>query len=151
ANRVHVLVWGPVPFLGEGLETDVMLRAVTRHGGVAVLAHPGRKAAYECVTPEWNQHLLGIEVWNRKYDGGAPGAKAAPLLQPQHVPFVGLDFHTRRQMFPLGMALDIEGAVDESSVVSALKARRCAARAFGVALDERGFVRTLPVLEAAEA
>lgn len=151
ANRVHVLVWGAVPFLGEGLETEVVLKAVARHGGVAVLAHPGRKAAYECVTPEWSQHLLGIEVWNRKYDGWAPGANAAPLLQPQQVPFVGLDFHTRRQMFPLGMALQVDGAIDEFTVVSALKARRCAARAFGVALNERGFIRTLPVLEVAEA
>ncbi len=43
ANRVHVLVWGPVPFLGEGLATVEMLRRVKAANGVAVLAHPSRK------------------------------------------------------------------------------------------------------------
>src|ERR1700693_5759438 len=33
-NRVHVLVWGPVPFLGEGLPTGEMLEAVKASNGV---------------------------------------------------------------------------------------------------------------------
>ena len=75
-NRVHVLVWG-VPFLGEGLTTEAVLDAVAHHGGVAVLAHPSRKAAWECFKPEWAQRLLGVEAWNRKYDGWAPSERAA--------------------------------------------------------------------------
>src|SRR5580704_12515074 len=43
ANRVHVLVWGPVPFLGEGLPTGEMLKRVKAANGVAVFAHPSRK------------------------------------------------------------------------------------------------------------
>src|SRR5580704_16965078 len=32
ANRMHVLAWGPVPFLGEGLATSEMLDAVQAAG-----------------------------------------------------------------------------------------------------------------------
>lgn len=149
-NRVHVLVWG-VPFLGEGLRTEELLDAVAARGGVAVFAHPSRRAAWECFSPKWADSLLGIESWNRKYDGWAPGRRASTLLQasPQ-VPFVGLDFHTARQFFPLGMALDVEGPIDEAGVLECLKQRRCAARAFGLPLDERKLHRTLPLLQVAE-
>ncbi|MGA8868104.1 MAG: hypothetical protein WB510_14115, partial [Candidatus Sulfotelmatobacter sp.] len=36
ANRVHVLVWGRVPFLGENLPTGEMLEAVKAADGVAI-------------------------------------------------------------------------------------------------------------------
>jgi predicted metal-dependent phosphoesterase TrpH len=151
ANRVHVLVWGAVPFLGEGLQTEEVLDAVAAHGGVAVLAHPDRKAVWECFRPEWADRLLGIERWNRKYDGWAPSERSADLLTRfSCVPFVGLDFHTQRQMFPLAMALEIGANIDEDAVVNCLKARRCAARAFGLALDDPLFQKRLPVLRLAE-
>lgn len=149
-NRVHVLTWG-APFLGEGLRTEALLAAVAAVDGVAVFAHPSRKAAWECFTPRWAETLLGIEAWNRKYDGWAPGSKAATLLATQtQVPFVGLDFHTARQFFPLGMALDVNGEVSERTLLECLRQRRCAARAFGLPLDQRRFHRTLPLLQAAE-
>ncbi|MGA7907269.1 MAG: hypothetical protein WCA16_07660, partial [Candidatus Sulfotelmatobacter sp.] len=98
ANRVHVLVWGPVPFLGEGLATVEMLRRVKAANGVAVLAHPSRKNAWQAVETEWEDHLLGIEQWNRKYDGWAPSEASVALLEKSGaVPFVGLDFHTEKQ------------------------------------------------------
>lgn len=151
ANRVHVLVWGPVPYLGEGLQTDVVLDAVAHHGGVAVLAHPARHAAWECFKPEWAERLLGIEAWNRKYDGWAPSERGAALLKrAPRVPFVGLDFHTRRQLFPLAMALEIDAKIDDDTVVDCLRERRCTARAFGVPLDRQGFQTTLPLLQVAE-
>jgi hypothetical protein len=150
-NRVHVLVWGPVPFLGEGLATDVLLEEVARHEGLAVLAHPARRKAFELFKPEWAERLLGIEVWNRKYDGWAPSEKVPALVQQaRSVPFVGLDFHSARQLFPLGMALDIDGPINESSVVDCLRNRRCSARVFGGRLDQQRFERTLPVLQMAE-
>jgi hypothetical protein len=151
ANRVHVLVWGPVPFLGEDLTTEAVLEAVTRHGGVAVLAHPGRREAWECVKPAWTEHLLGIEAWNRKYDGWAPGKNAATLLdRATSVPFVGLDFHTRRQMFPLAMSLDVEGELSEDSIIQCLHNRRCAASAFGLPLTGSRLEWGLPLLRMAE-
>jgi predicted metal-dependent phosphoesterase TrpH len=151
ANRVHVLVWGDVAFLGEGLPTGEMLAQVRHAGGLAVLAHPSRKEAWKSFEPNWTDALLGIEVWNRKYDGWAPSADAKALLQATGAAqFVGLDFHTERQFFPLGMSLDISGEVSESAVLDALRGRRCSARAFKFPVNE-GVVRTaIPVLRMVE-
>jgi hypothetical protein len=151
ANRVHVLVWGPVPFLGENLSTSEMLDGVKAANGVAVLAHPSRKNAWQSFTPQWADKLLGIEVWNRKYDGWAP-SETAPALMPQAdaVPFVGLDFHTQRQSFPLAMALDMVGSVTEETVLECLRSRSCAPRAFGAPLSRDLFRKALPALRMAE-
>jgi hypothetical protein len=153
ANRVHVLVWGDVPFLGEGLPTGEMLKAVKACGGIAVLAHPARKKAWQCFDPEWADLLLGIEAWNRKYDGWAPSEVSPALLETADaVPFVGLDFHTQKQLFPLVMALDMESNqnVSEDTVVACFRARHCSARAFGSPLSQDVFRAALPALRMAE-
>jgi hypothetical protein len=150
-NRVHVLVWGPVPFLGENLSTSEMLGKVRSAGGLAVLAHPSRRDAWKTFDPSWAERLLGIEVWNRKYDGWAPSQTAPPLLKATGIiPFVGLDFHTQRQSFPLTMSLDIAGKVTEENVLNCLRAHRCQAHAFGLPLDESHIHRAHPVLNLAE-
>jgi hypothetical protein len=151
ANRVHVLTWGPVPFLGEGLQTTQVLEGVSAAQGVAVLAHPSRKDAWQCFASEWADLLLGVEVWNRKYDGWAP-SQTAPALIPRigAIPFAGLDFHTRRQMFPLGMLLNVETEVSEDTVLDSLRKRRCAAHAFGAPLSRDLFRKALPLMRAAE-
>ena len=136
-NIVHVLVWGPVPFLGEGVPTAELLKKVAAANGVAVLAHPSRKNAWQCFAPEWSKYLLGVEVWNRKTDGWAPSRDAAPLLKGTSlIEFVGLDFHARNQFFPLAMELDVASKVNEDSVLECLRARRCRATAFGGPVHE---------------
>ena len=150
-NRVHVLVWGPVPFLGESLPTGEMLESVRAANGVAVLAHPSRKKAWESFEPYWAERLLGIEVWNRKYDGWAPSETSPALLdRSSAVPFAGLDFHTQRQSFPLFMELDIQNDVTEETVLDCLRSRRCSPRAFGTLLDRNLFRAALPALKIAE-
>jgi len=150
-NRVHVLVWGSVPFLGEGLPTSQMLESVRAATGVAVLAHPSRKKVWENFSPYWAERLLGIEVWNRKYDGWAPSESAPVLLERSSaIPFVGLDFHTQRQSFPLSMALDIDGNITEDGVLDCLRSRRCSPCAFGAPIDQNLFRATLPALKIAE-
>jgi len=150
-NRVHVLVWGAVPFLGENLPTGEMLAKVKSYDGVAVLAHPSRKEVWKSYDPGWDKNLLGIETWNRKYDGWAPSRTAPGLIKNSGaVPFVGLDFHTRRQIFPLTMALDVEGAVTEENVLRCLRSRRCYAQAFGRALNESHIQEQHPILNTAE-
>jgi hypothetical protein len=149
-NQVHVLVWG-VPFLGEGLPTGEMLEAVRAANGVAVLAHPSRRNAWASFEPYWADRLLGIEIWNRKYDGWAPSTTAPVLLRTAAVtPFVGLDFHTRRQSFPLAMALDLQADVTEHEVLQCLRSRRCSARAFGLPIGDNLFRKALPALSLAE-
>jgi hypothetical protein len=151
SNRVHVLVWGDVPFLGESLPTGDMLTAAKAAGGVAVLAHPSRKSAWQCFKPQWAEALLGIEAWNRKYDGWAPSETSPDLLRAARaVAFVGLDFHTERQSFPLFMALDVRGKICENTVLESLRARRCCARVFGAALEQKLFRTAQPALRIAE-
>jgi hypothetical protein len=140
ANIVHVLVWGKVPFLGEGVPTLEVLKAVRASSGVAVLAHPSRREAWRLVAHEWVDYLLGIEVWNRKTDGWAPSSAASQLIQRASiVPFVGMDFHDRNQLFPLTMEIETsDSPLNEDSVLESLRAGRCTAHAFGVPFN-KGF------------
>jgi len=151
ANCVHVLVWGPVPFLGENLPTGEMLEAVKDAGGLAVLAHPSRRDAWKSFETVWGERLLGVEIWNRKYDGWAPSQTAPALLQATGaIPFVGLDFHTKRQSFPLGMMLDLQADISEEAVLEALRSRRCQAQAFGLPLGHGVVRRAFGMLKMAE-
>ena len=130
-NTVHVLVWGPVPFLGERVPTASLLKEVKAAGGVAVLAHPSRREAWKAFDPAWRENLLGIEVWNRKTDGWAPSRTAPQLLgDGPLIKFVGLDFHDRNQFFPLAMEMELAPAPTEDLVLDCLKARRVSAIAF---------------------
>src|SRR6185295_15165799 len=87
-NRLHVLVWGPAPFLRAGLPTATLLEAVEPTVSLAVLAHPSRRDAWRCFDPRWAERLLGIEAWNRKYDGWAPSRTATRLLHTTRlIPF----------------------------------------------------------------
>jgi hypothetical protein len=123
ANRVHVLVWGDVPFLGESLATSIVLARAKSAGGLSVLAHPARREAWRLFDPDWTDTLLGIEIWNRKTDGWAPSRSGRRLLDGSGVaPFVGMDFHDWKQMFPLSMDLEIDGSVTEAGVLACLRA-----------------------------
>jgi predicted metal-dependent phosphoesterase TrpH len=152
SNQVHILVWGDVPFLGENLPTRETLHRVKEAGGVAVLAHPFRRNAWQCFEPSWGEALAGIEVWNRKYDGLAPNRIARELQRSVGaIPFVGLDFHTQKQFFPLAMAMGIDSTVTEQSVLRCIQARRVKPRVFGVEVDGQLVRHALPILEVAEA
>lgn len=55
------------------------------------------------------------------------------------MPFVGLDFHTRRQLFPLAMLLEVEGPASVAAVYASLRAHACYPSALG--LPESQIVR----------
>lgn len=133
-NSIHVPVWGEIPFLGEGIETDELLRRVEEIGGFAVLAHIGRRKAWRMIEPDWLDRISGLELWNRKYDGYAPNAVALDLLGKHGdlIPFVSLDFHTARQFHPLAMIVELAGDLTVERVFNALEARRALPTAFGV-------------------
>ena len=136
-NTVHTLVWGLVSFLGEALPTMELLKRVEAAKGAAVFAHPSRKEAWKKFDTEWSSKLLGVEIWNRKADGWAPSRAAAPLIKGTSLlPFVGMDFHTQRQFFPLATELEIQSPITETSVLECLKSRRCRATALSMSLDE---------------
>jgi hypothetical protein len=126
-NVVHTPVWGDhVPFLGAGRPTLELLRAAHTEGAVAVLAHPWRRNAISRYEPGWAPFLSAVEIWNRKYDGLAPHQEAGAFADRDGFgPFVSLDFHTRRQFFPLAMSVRLEGAPSPVSLVEAIRAGRC--------------------------
>jgi hypothetical protein len=133
-NSVHVPVWGDIPFLGESLDTAELLPAARAAGGVAVLAHPGRREVGRTLDPALLHHFTGIEIWNRKYDGYAPNRMAGELVRtrPGVIPMVSLDFHTARQFHPLAMLVEVAGEPSEAEICAALAARRAQPAAFGL-------------------
>jgi hypothetical protein len=134
-DRVHVPVWGPVPFLGEGVPTTELLRAVARHDGVAVLAHPVRRDAWKAFDPQWLALAGGIEIWTRKWDGWAPSSHACRLAAEHDlVGVASLDLHRAAQTFPLAMALAIDGEPSVETCVDALRGRRAHATIAGRAV-----------------
>jgi hypothetical protein len=125
-NVVHVPVWGEgMPYLGHGRPTLEVLQAAREQDAVAVLAHPWRRDAVERFDPGWVPFLAAVEIWNRHYDGVAPNPGGLRFAEQHGLPpFVSLDFHSRRQFFPLAMELEIDGQVTAQAVYEALRARR---------------------------
>jgi predicted metal-dependent phosphoesterase TrpH len=123
---VHVPVWGSdMAFLGERRPTGELLRDAHSAGGFAVLAHPWRRDAVSRYRDEWAPFLSAIEIWNRHYDGIAPNPRGLRFAEQAGLPaFVALDFHTRRQFFPLALLLEVEEPVSGPRVVEALHAGR---------------------------
>jgi hypothetical protein len=122
-NVVHIVVWGDsIPFLGSGRPTLDVLRNAHERSATAVFAHPGRRNALARYRPEWAPFLTAVEVWNRKYDGVAPGRGIDSFARREQLPaFVALDFHTRRQFFPLAIGTSLEGSPSVPAVVDALR------------------------------
>jgi hypothetical protein len=118
-----------------------------------VLAHPSRRKAWKLVERAWMNYLLGIEVWNRKTDGWAPSQAASQLIEGAPVvPFVGMDFHDRNQLFPLTMEIDAsDSPLNEDVVLGSLRERRCRARALGVHLNRSFYRGAIPALNAVES
>lgn len=132
-NDIHILTWGLESFLADNRPVIETLRAVRKAGGVAVFAHPVRRKAWKRFDDDWIELLAGIEVWNRKSDGIAPGRQAADLIASTRIAAtVGQDFHTLRQLYPLTMHLDTGGkaAATETDVVEAIRAGRMTPLAF---------------------
>lgn len=109
-NRIHLLTWGLRRFLAEHRPVEETLAAVAAEGGVAVLAHPARKAAHAAYDEAWTPALAGIELWNRKADGLSWGSEARALIARTGLPAtVGQDFHRLKQLYPLTMTLAASG------------------------------------------
>ena len=83
----------------------------------------------------------GLSIPSRKICSVVSGA----------IPFVGLDFHTKKQFFPLAMAMDIDSAVTEQAVLDCIRARRVSPRVLGFQVEGQLVRRALPILGAAEA
>ena len=130
-NRIHILTWGLSAFVTEHAPVSETLLAVQEAGGAAIFAHPVRRDAWAAFDPAWVPHLNGIELWNRKSDGIAPGREAARLIAETGLPAtVGQDFHRLRHMYPLTMRVDRPTGDLEAGLVAALRAGRMRPEAF---------------------
>jgi hypothetical protein len=135
-NVVHTPVWGEsVPFLGAARPTLDLLRSARAEGGAAVFAHPWRRDAISRFQPQWAPLLSAVEIWNRKYDGIAPHASGLAFTGTHGLhPFVSLDFHTRRQFFPLAMSVSLAAAPSVASLAEAIRAGRCRPEFLGMSV-----------------
>lgn len=126
SNTHHILVWSNIPFIGEGIETLRTLAIARDFDAISVFAHPSRRQAYAGFDRFWLKDLTGLEFWNRKVDGWQPSSNAQALLYNSNLqPFVGIDFHSKRQLFPLSMVIDINGDLTESAILDAIRQKKC--------------------------
>jgi predicted metal-dependent phosphoesterase TrpH len=133
-NVVHIPVWGAnVTFLGSRRPTLHTLRAAAAQDAASLLAHPGRRNAFSRFSPDWAPLLSGVEVWNRRSDGVAP-CRGARALAERHglAPFVSLDFHTPRQLYPLAMSISLDGPPSAASLIRAIRSGACRPQFLGL-------------------
>lgn len=134
-DRIHVPVWGRLPFLGEGIPTHDVLRAAAEGDAAAVIAHPRRRDAWRLIEPAWVKLAAGIEIWTRKWDGWAPNPWAVEqAARAGVVGVVSLDLHRRDQLFPLAMELELPASPSIDACVQAIRGGTC-----------RPLIRGLPV------
>lgn len=150
-NAIHILTWGLDRFLAEHRPVEETLNRVAEGGGVAVYAHPARREAWRLFEPSWTPLLSGVEIWNRKTDGVAPGAVAERLAKESGLsPTFGIDFHVRRHYWPLSHRIAV-GEDWQADIVRAIRAGGLDTRVFGrrarVGADGR---LSAPVSRAAE-
>ena len=130
-NDVHILTWGLTEFLTEHQPVLDTLKRVKERGGVAIFAHPARRAAWAQFDENWVPYLTGIELWNRKSDGISYCPEAWRLLEKHGIAAtVGQDFHRLRHFYPLTMRADIAAAT-EDQLVKALRDGRMVPHVFG--------------------
>ncbi len=131
SNDVHILTWGLDRFLAEGRPVPETLAAIADAGGAAIFAHPVRRDAWAKFDPAWTAGLHGIELWNRKSDGVAPGIQAEELIARTALPAtVGQDFHKLRHIWPLTMRMTADPDDPAPGVVAALRAGNAVPHAF---------------------
>ena len=119
-NDVHILTWGMAGYLAEYRPVQETLEGVSDAGGVAVFAHPARREAWRLYDPAWTPLLSGLEIWNRKTDGVAPGIEALKLQAETGLPAtVGVDFHRWRHYWPLSHRLEGAGEIEADAVAAA--------------------------------
>ena len=80
-------------------------------GGAAMFAHPERREAWRLLD---DHRRIAISSESRSGTASTTAGRRdgweLDLCErhPGLVPFFGLDFHTRRQLFPMGMLIDVE-------------------------------------------
>ena len=121
---LHLLGFG-VRSYDSSRDPMALSRFIRREGGVAVLAHPFRKA-YDIPTG-FLDSIDGIEVWNGSYDGSlVPNSRALDLYvrarrtNPRLVACVGNDLHRLVNIRKLALEMRLE-TLGAEAIVNALR------------------------------
>ncbi|MBG6201139.1 putative metal-dependent phosphoesterase TrpH [Labrenzia sp. EL_13] len=151
-NDIHILTWGLDHFLAEHRPVLETLRRVKAVGGVAIFAHPVRRQSFTKFDDAFVPYLDGIEVWNRKSDGVAPGQEAKSLIARTGLPAsVGVDFHQLRHYWPLTHRFEIKEQNTESELVGAIKDRKFQPMVAGRFIEDSNGIVSTPVSDSLEA
>lgn len=114
SHRLHVPVYGDIPFYKSGAPVSQILAFSRSEGGFSVLAHPARRNAIAALDPTCFELADGIEVWNRKYDGFRPSMSSLDIATRYSLrPFVSLDLHDWHQLFIGAMVVPVNGGGPE--------------------------------------
>lgn len=117
-NYVHLLAYGIRTYIDsfhEGCTFPGLVEAIHQAGGLAVLAHPSHKRAFERLAPGDFDGLDGIEIWNVKSGNQyVPNAGELALLQRLRaagggqVALGGVDWHHLVKFSPIAVDVDTE-------------------------------------------
>ncbi len=130
ANRVHLLAYGIRHFIDStSAERTIrsLIDAVHDAGGLAVLAHPSHRRAFERLAPDDLSQLDGIEIWNVKNGNRfVPSASDLRLLRRVRTRggrafgFGGLDWHHLNKFLPFVLNVSAP-ALTKEAVFQALR------------------------------
>jgi predicted metal-dependent phosphoesterase TrpH len=153
-DNIHIVTVGTPYFHGARGDLVEVITAVRAEGGAAILAHPRRRDCFDKISTDVLAVLDGVEIWNRKADGLLP-AKLYFNFARNHglATTVGMDLHTRRQIFPMWNEIDSLESPNGKVVATALRQRKIAPACIlgGLAAGLEGhFSIALGVLASAE-
>ncbi len=144
-NYIHFPTWGLDEYLGEEVLAEDLLSAVREAQAWCIMAHPDRRDAWQDFNSDWPAlGLAGIEIWNRKTDGLVPSENALRLARENGLdPVASVDFHDKKQLYPLYNALDASKSALGDSDAEILRRIRETPMApmvsgFGVLADSAG-------------
>ena len=135
-NRTHLLAYGVRQYIPSLSERTIgpLIDRVHALGGVAVLAHPSHKRAFDRVAAEDVRRLDGMEIWNVRNGGRyCPHADELDALMSVRrsgvrlAAFAGLDWHYLSHFERLVLRVDV-AALQAEQILGALKAGRFSIR-----------------------
>jgi predicted metal-dependent phosphoesterase TrpH len=124
-DRLHIVTMGTPRFHGARRDILETLSAVRADGGANILAHPTRKNAFDLITSNLLPLLDAIEIWNRKVDGLSPIKQYFQFAHSRGLATtVGMDLHTRRQIFPMWNEIELPPTLlDGHTIAAAIRSR----------------------------
>ena len=123
---IHILGLG-VTHLCESDDPGRVIDHIHREGGLAVLAHPAKRA-YP-LDPDWIARLDGCEIWNNQDGKWLPQVRAIRVFRtlaghaPGLLAFAGLDLHRANSFSRVANLVQSAGFTQED-ILASLKAGR---------------------------